>query len=402
MPTGSPLTTGRPPMRPGVITPDRQTVAFPTPEVVALADLAAVAGYMVGVSPAPFQAVAIAVKLALVLVSRNRVSGLAGGGVPLVVLVGTAAISALFSRYDVLGGLGQYVLVSVNVAATLVVLRPTSFNRYVRALGILTSAISVIYMLMAGAGMIANSYGRLLYFGGAHPNLGSEIAAIGVIALCLTFSLTPLRVVVLSVPNLLSALLMQGRAGMLVIVAAVAIRLYVSTRRRGMGYLVGAVMLLLVATPVAVLLGGESVRADVSRALLLDDSYRGVGTGLVGRDNRWAGGINMFFAAPLTGGGPDVFRSREMLTPHNWFLYGVGELGSLFLLVLFFFARAVVAAYRNNRAHVLILSPVLLLMMLNDRFMNLNAYPALMYVFLFALASWPVVLPTRPRRRRDA
>jgi hypothetical protein len=58
--------------------------------------------------------------------------------------------------------------------------------------------------------------------------------------------------------------------------------------------------------------------------------------------------------------------------------------------------RCVVRAYRYNSAYVLVLSPVLLLMMLNDRFMNLNAYPTLMYVFLFALASWRIVLPTNP------
>jgi len=379
---------------------DRQVIGFPTAEVAAAADLAAVIGYIVEVAPAPFQAAAIAIKLALVLVSRNRLSGMAGGGVPLMVLIGAACISTMFSHYYVLEGLGQYVLIALNVSSTLILLRPTNFNRYTRALGVLSSGINVLFVIMALAGQIPDHFGRMLYFGGAHPNLGSEIAAIGVISLCMTFSLRPTHVVALSIPNLVACFLMQGRTGMLAIVFAVLIRLYLSVRGRGMNYLLGLVTLLLIVVPIGALLGGRTIRADISEVLLLEDSHRGVGTGFVGRDGRWKGGIDMFLSSPLTGGGPDVFRSEAMLSPHNWFMYGIGELGALFLLVLFFMIRCVVRAYRYNSAHVLVLSPVLLMMMLNDRFMNLNAYPTLMYVFLFALASWRVVLPNRSSLRR--
>jgi hypothetical protein len=369
---------------------NRQVIGFPTAEVAAATDLAAVIGYIVDVAPAPFQAAAIAVKIALVLVSRNRLSGMIGGAVPLMVLIGAAGISTIFSHYYVLQGLGQYVLVALNVSSTLILLRATNFHRYTRALGILSSGINVLFGMMALAGHIPD------HFGGSHPNLGSEIAAIGVISLCMTFSLKPAHVVALSIPNLVACFLMQGRTGLLVIVFAVLIRLYLSVRGRGMNYVLGLVTLLLIMVPIGTLLGGRAIRADVSEVLLLEDSHRGIGTGFVGRDGRWKGGIDMFLSSPLTGGGPDVFRSEAMLSPHNWFMYGIGELGALFLLVLFFMIRCVVRAYRYNSAYVLVLSPVLLLMMLNDRFMNLNAYPTLMYVFLFALASWRIVLPTNP------
>ena len=103
----------------------------------------------------------------------------------------------------------------------------------------------------------------------------------------------------------------------------------------------------------------------------------------------------MFFDHPATGGGPGVFETLDIDTPHNYYLYALSELGLLSLLFLVIVLRASYRSFRLNPQHTALLAPILILTLFNDRFMNFNPYPLCLYVFLFGLSN----MRLRERRR---
>ncbi|HEU4959248.1 MAG TPA: hypothetical protein VFT56_02470, partial [Sphingomonas sp.] len=70
-----------------------------------------------------------------------------------------------------------------------------------------------------------------------------------------------------------------------------------------------------------------AIEEQMTEILLLDNAYRGVGTHLVGREGRWSNAVDMFKQSPLFGAGA-VFKTGEVASPHNFWLYAFVEFGA--------------------------------------------------------------------------
>jgi len=119
-----------------------------------------------------------------------------------------------------------------------------------------------------------------------------------------------------------------------------------------------------------------------SKILLLDDPYRGVGSGLTGRFDGWWNAVAIFIENPIFGQGFDT-----LADVHNGFLRWAGEGGILLLgVMLLLIATALVRSWRrrNDWAFVALLG-IIAYMMTYPRALNMNLVGML---FFFTLFPW--------------
>lgn len=366
------------------------------PRALALADVLAVAAYIVDLSPLFGQVLGLGIKLLLVPVMLRSSSILLRQGEAIFVLFATCLVSLVFSSstdwetsvFPVLGFLAHLSLTLLQTREELA--------EYFRIAALLIFGSALLHVIMAVAGMIPVIYGRYWYFHELHPNLGSEIAAAGV--LCGVISLRYHLFLASSIVMLASTLFMQGRAAMITIVLSIVLRTmhegFIASDRSKVQ------LRIILATPAAALLAVLAV-PYLASALMLDDRHRGLGTGFVGRTDQWNIAWNAFLDSPITGQGLGWFERTQELGAHNFFLYGLAEMGLVATALFAMLAYFAVRAFRFHGWKVVSLSPVLAMFMMNDRFINLNPYPFFVWVLFFTLSAAPaparIPLPERGR-----
>ena len=119
-----------------------------------------------------------------------------------------------------------------------------------------------------------------------------------------------------------------------------------------------------------------------SKILLLNDPYRGAGTGLTGRLADWWIAIEIFIENPIFGQGFDTLGGV-----HNGFLRWAGEGGILLLgvMLLLMITALVHSWHRSNDWVFAVLLGIIAYLMTYPRALNLNLVGML---FFFALFHW--------------
>ena len=267
---------------------------------------------------------------------------------------------------------------AVHLLITLFFINSSNLLVYLKSSLIPILLTTCFYLFQLERGLITETWGRYLYFGDTHPNLGSEIIAVSVILAACTFSRNFL--IIFCIPSLYAIQLMQGRSALLASLLAIALRIFADLKttknRLYFSFFVSFGGLL------AFYLSNAS--SDINSLLKLDDEYRGIGTGFVGRDELWSIGWNNFLSSPLVGNGVG-----DSVVAHNFFLYGLAEFGLLSLILFGFIFYRYACLYFEDRRMFCVFLSFLVLWIFNDRFMNLNPYPFLFFVTLFAQGQQP-------------
>jgi O-antigen ligase len=353
------------------------------PIVIAVADSLAIGAYILGVDPVITQVIALAAKIAIAPWAFRPNSILSQQYPLLLALAILTLISASFGTVTTLGSLAQTLGFNVHLFLTLFLVKKEiwTYFKYIFYAATLSSALFIIYAIL---GMIPIVWGRYFYFNGFHPNLGSEIAAAGVF--CGVLSVKLRKFILLSIPHFFAAYLMQGRSALLAIVLVILLRLVreVYSNIKSSRLQFGTILL----TPIfiAVVILAAPLIFD---AMQLNSADRGLSSGLGGRDEQWNIAWNAFLDRPLTGQGLGWFMQTQDLGAHQFFLYGLAEMG---LLSIPIFAGMIVLAVRALKVHgwaLIPISPIFVMMLVNDRFMNLNLYPFILWIFLLALSADP-------------
>lgn len=365
------------------------------PTVIALADSVAILAYLLGVDPVIVQVAALVVKLACIpwLLRRNSVAVVQ---MPLLfAMFALCLISLAFSAVPTLGGAAQALGFLIHLTLTLLLV-VEEIPAYFRSIAYISAGSAVVYLGFAVVGSIETVWGRYYYFNLIHPNVGAEIAAAG--ALCGAISLPIRRFVVLTVPMFASAFLMQGRSALLAIALAVALRaareLYTTSQSRKTQWWT----IIMAPFVMAGLVIGTPLVLDTMQ---LDSKYRGIETGLGGRGEQWQMAWNAFVDRPLTGQGLGWISVTQDIGAHQFFLYGLAEMGLLAIPIFVGMAVLGARAFAIHRWKLAALAPVIVMTFVNDRFINLNLYPYVLWVFLFSLSArtWvasPVARIPRP------
>jgi len=295
-----------------------------------------------------------------------------------------AEIASVMSGWSDLPSLSVVLPFAISVGVTLSIVDKIGLMTYLRwfAGSIFVSILA--FLGMWATGHLVQQWGRWLYLGWSQPNLGGEIVFAGTVAAALCL---PARSWFLWVYLLLAiwvVTLLQARAALVAVMIVSALTLYKGFFS-GLGLAVRVLAIMSVVLGVVILFLATNGSDLFVSALQLDDENRGVGTGFVGRDERWGYAWNAFMASPLFGVGFGYFRdaARLDLSPHNFVMHMLAEMGMLSLVCA---TSLVYGAYKltaANRGVALICASAIVLTVFNDRFINLNPYPFILYVILF-------------------
>lgn len=277
--------------------------------------------------------------------------------------------------------LGGFLL---SLGATVLLLNSKDGLRdYLTAVAGASSIAALTYLFFLLTGMIPDHFGRYLFFGGSHPNLGGEILAFSVMAAAYTFNRR--WFIAHWIIATVSISYMQSRAGLVVCFLTLGIYLWQwiassPHRRTVVIALTGAVGLL------AILLL-DKARLAFRSMLLLDDTHRGSSSGFVGREERWQTALNLFSDNPIIGSGFSIYQKDGILSAHNYFLTGLSQMGGIAILLFAYLLVCWAIFYKRSKKLFLTFSPSVVLMVFNDRFIDMNLYPFALYAITFVACS---------------
>lgn len=345
-----------------------------------------------------FYGVALGAKFVLVLV-RGSLSFSHRQYLLFVVPALIAGLMSVLNGISDVSSLLQVVPFAVSLALTLALINERSCQRYFQAFSIFLFGCIVIYLVMWLGGQIQSEWGRWLFFAGSHPNLGGEFCYAAVLAAAISMRLRSLYFVSLVLLSLTAGHLMQTRSAMvgIFVIALIALNLALVKRT--------SIALRVLVLCVIVGLGGlvieltsvRGVSGAIGDLLLLNDQRRGLDTGFSARDEHWDNAWETFFNHPAFGVGFGYFHVLDEASPHNFWLYMLSELGLLSLISVYALGRASFALFKTNRVVSLFCCSAIVLTIFNDRFINMNAYPFLIYVILFLKdGAWSIAAPNSP------
>jgi O-antigen ligase len=279
---------------------------------------------------------------------------------------------------------------AVSLSLTLALISESNRSTYFRVFAFSIFLSLFTFLAQWKTGSLVDEWRRSLYFGESQPNLGGEIIFAGLLAASISTNLRSLYFLSYVILAFISAYLLEARSAMLAIFTIGLVALYFAVLKRIQPILRIFVLCAAVAVFAAVI-GLDSsggVGGAVNRIMLLDDPYRGLGTGFVGREERWDYALETFLQHPVFGVGFGYFNLRNDPTPHNLWLYMLSEMGLLSIVSIYALARAAYTLFKRNRIVLIFCSSALILTIFNDRFINMNAYPFVLYVILFLEVAW--------------
>jgi hypothetical protein len=121
--------------------------------------------------------------------------------------------------------------------------------------------------------------------------------------------------------------------------------------------------------------------------LFADNIDRGISTGMVtGRDMQWLMAWQDFANRPFFGNGLSFYASEQSIGAHTPILYALSYFGILGFAfwVLIFIGIFIVA--RKNFTEFVLLSPSIIILIVNDRFLNSNSSPLFFYFYILKTA----------------
>lgn len=283
----------------------------------------------------------------------------------------------------------QPLTVVVSITVSLAIIRH-DLAGYARGMAFSGVLMCAGYMASLAAGAIEAVGDRYKFFAGSHPNLGGEL--ISTTLVMSAFALRPRTFLPLAAASLYCTFMLQSRTATIAIILSVACYLLLRAARRfgqrttawaaGGGFLlIGALALSLGEGPAS-----EGPLADFlyDSVFLVEDQYRGGASGFSGRDQHWQDTLRVIADQPILGTGPGYAPRVGSLQPHNWVLYAISQYGVPGWGLVGLFLGASVAAVRRDPRRLLVLVPLFVPWLLNDRFLNFNAYPFVLYVVVFA------------------
>ena len=323
-------------------------------------------------------------KLLLLAISWNRRAPLTG---PAKWMIGSTIAMALATTVTGIGSFTPYLAVAafvINLTLTSMLIGPGPIWRYLSGPLLIIAGSAAFHAALCVTNRMPAWFGRYLYFGYNQFNLGGEIEAIGCIAAALVLprllSLPVLAVILFDMNK------METRSAMLVgLCAIVVILIFDGHRRLSQGR---AIALLVLGTIGAVLLiavgAGVKLSDAASSLFLLNDPHRGIETGGSGRSDLWQWSLQLFQQSPLVGHNLGYFESIGFIGSHNFILYGLAQYGLMSMLFVGSVIYGFASLARQNLYRFAVLCCVLPLLLLNDRFTNLNPYPFIFFVLLSA------------------
>lgn len=287
-------------------------------------------------------------------------------------------------------GLLQNISVCISILLTLA-LTGHRLKKYASGVANSAFAMCIMYMISVNLDIISYTGDRYHFFAGSHPNLGGELITAGVAMAVI--SLRSMQFFALASTALYCTFLMQSRTSTLAVLVAIFCFVTLKSseklgwRKTLWGLLIFpafAASSFAAATAINPTMTQDAVTFVYDAVFLVDDQYRGGESGFSGRDQHWSDAIGVLNDHVLFGAGPNFMARLGVLQPHNWILYALSQFGLPGLILVFFFISAAYEAADRDPLRLAVFIPLFIPWLLNDRFLNFNAYPFVLYICVFA------------------
>lgn len=388
------------------------TAVLTIPALVGIMDSSSYIFILSRVSEIIFYSFIIFVKIALIalkpinLKQKNRFMNFS------VVTFFAVIASSLANESQITASL-RPIAVCISILLTVYLIREKIID-YAKGYAISGFIICLIFIFSVQTGMIIQTGERYHFLAESHPNLGGELVSATLIMSSLT--LGPRLFLVLGASSLYCTFLLQSRTSTLAIL--IVLLCYGIAYLRGKfgvrrTVLLSLVVVWITAAFTAALVAIQSEAANqafdfiYNSVFLVEDQYRGGYSGVSGRDEHWWEAIRVAMDHPFIGAGPEFMERLGVLQPHNWTLYAISQFGMLGWVLVIIFGHAAFGALRNDPVRAMVLIPLFVPWLLNDRFLNFNAYPFALYIIVFAGFSLPRTkrgssAPNRPTSPKHA
>lgn len=287
----------------------------------------------------------------------------------------------------------------INILALLLLIKRENLGEFCTAFFKTTSAIAALHILLVLSGRTAENYGRYMFIGDSHPNLGGEIYAIAAFAGVLHLRKRPF--LLLAAPLLISSYYLQSRTGSAILIMLILIKVFCENHNQKLNIkslVIGGISMLILT--LLALMVDELREFIVNGIFKADDKYRGLSTGMItGRDERWANALNIFYANPFFGNGINTFTGEEQVGAHSPILYALAMFGLSGIIFWAYFLKKYIKTLKQDIRPAIYILPVSLMIVINDRFLNSNPFPLFYYLFLIILARPVSTSYLRPSNR---
>jgi hypothetical protein len=257
-----------------------------------------------------------------------------------------------------------------------------SFCEDAAPLAVVTIVASFIHI----AFFVVRTWGRAGYFG-QHPNLGGEFL-FGAVAIMALNRRAWLRYLCYAMA-LYVLLQLQARAALLgaalVVVLAEMPRTRIALRNFPIalfGLIVAASLIVLTSPSLGMKLN-TFITEDV---LMLNNPYRGSGTGFSGRAETWAYGLGVLLEHPILGSGLNLSGENQILEPiHSGYVKNVVEFGIPGMALNIVLLLGIWLAFAKDFRRGAIVLAGCLIYVFNARNVNLNIFPFILWI---AILPW--------------
>ena len=376
----------------------------PAPALAGLLDSSSYIYLILGTTEMTFYPFVLLCKLAILLGIAGNLNQ-ARRFLPFAAIALFGILVSSFANGSTLLEAAKPVAVIASVILTLTIIGQ-DFRGYAMGMALSSAVVCAGFLASVAAGSIVTTGDRHDFFAGSHPNLGGELISSTLVMAA--FILRPRYFMPLAITALYCTFLLQSRTSTIAIIISIACYCtFQSSLRVGWRNTALAMMALFLAL-LAVGAVFAAVQQETLQAIynflfdsvfLVEDQYRGGSSGFSGRDQHWLTAMQVIAENPFLGAGPDFAARRDSLQPHNWLLYAVSQFGIFGWALAAVFIAATATAIRRDPYRLLAFIPLFIPWLLNDRFLNFNAYPFVIYILAFA--PFTAVASRQPKAVRD-
>lgn len=359
----------------------RGSTGFPL--FIGVVDGLAFAPYILGLEIGSYYVIMISIKILLTIIDYRRFDVFIANNkyiVYFLVLLMTSSVIQLIA-WGATEGFFRLFLFSISMTLSTFYFS----TNYIKGLLMSGGSGQLLYIYQSIIGQIPSIYGRYMYFNDTHPNLAGEIAfATAFAALIYNRPLPSLLIVSCA---LYISIITQSRAAMLSIIYIYIIILAIMVRTPYLKYPNFKIILMTIMGIIGIItiliFPYDAAFKLLSDLLLVSDDFRGASTGASGRSDHWLQALRTFSLYPLSGGGLEFPERDGVLQPHNFALWAIAGFGIMGVAMIFYLSCIyIIRAYNSRKFAIFSLSFVPMLVF-NDRFINLNIYPLIFFIYLF-------------------
>jgi len=273
---------------------------------------------------------------------------------------------------------------AIHALLTLLIVRRTNVPQYATAFACVVAVMAVVHLYQCEQGLVIDNFGRYYYFHGTQSALAGEMGIIG--SLAAAWAMRRWQAVVLIAIFIADELYTQSRGALIGSGLALFAVLAFDSKHQLHGKRAFWLSMIVFAFVLAMIAFGKGniVYSTVSDVLHLEDPARNASSGFSGRTRLWDFAVYMIARSPWIGYGAEYLESIGYPGAHNIVLMALMQNGLVGLPPLGVILYCIYSVGRQSKFGFVLMLAMMPLFLFGDRYLNINPYPFVLYIFILA------------------